>query len=56
MRDLKKWVMVLMASFMLVGVATGCNDSETNTDENTEQNEDTDTTESENSEDQETEE
>jgi hypothetical protein len=56
MRDLKKWLLVLMASFMLVVVATGCSDSETNTDENTEQNEDTDTTDSENSEDQESEE
>ncbi|MFP5113767.1 hypothetical protein ACSU64_15430 [Bacillaceae bacterium C204] len=38
MKDLKKWVVVLMASFMLVGVASGC--SNTKTDADTEQNQD----------------
>jgi hypothetical protein len=38
MKDLKNWMLVLMASFMLVGVASGC--SNTKTDADTEQNQD----------------
>ncbi|QIZ10691.1 hypothetical protein HFZ78_31500 [Priestia megaterium] len=38
MKDLKNWLLVLMASFMLVGVASGC--SNTKTDADTEQNQD----------------
>ncbi|MBV7504135.1 hypothetical protein KW850_02505 [Bacillus sp. sid0103] len=38
MKDLKKWMLVLMASFMLVGIASGCNNAKTDAD--TEQNQD----------------
>ncbi|MEH7378177.1 hypothetical protein [Neobacillus drentensis] len=44
MKDLKNWVLVLMASFMLVGVASGC--SNTKTDADTEQNQDSGDTDS----------
>jgi hypothetical protein len=44
MKDLKNWLLVLMASFMLVGVASGC--SNTKTDADTEQNQDTGDTDS----------
>jgi hypothetical protein len=44
MKDLKNWMLVLMASFMLVGVASGC--SNTKTDADTEQNQDTGDTDS----------
>ncbi|WP_035445078.1 hypothetical protein [Bacillus sp. UNC41MFS5] len=44
MKDLKKWMLVLMASFMLLGVASGC--SNTKTDADTEQNQDSGNTDS----------
>jgi hypothetical protein len=44
MKDLKNWLLVLMASFMLVGVASGC--SNTKTDADTEQNQDSGDTDS----------
>ncbi|MFL6517460.1 MAG: hypothetical protein ACJ8GL_05220 [Bacillus sp. (in: firmicutes)] len=47
MKDLKKWVVVLMASFMLVGVASGCSNAKTDAD--TKQNQDTGNTDSQDS-------
>ncbi|WP_186328703.1 hypothetical protein [Bacillus sp. X1(2014)] len=47
MKDLKKWMLVLMASFMLLGAASGC--SNTKTDADTEQNQDNGDTDSQNS-------
>ncbi|WP_169801462.1 hypothetical protein [Neobacillus drentensis] len=38
MKELKNWMLVLMASFMLVGVASGCSNAKTDAD--TEQNQD----------------
>jgi hypothetical protein len=35
MKNLKQWLLVLMASFMLVGVATGCSNEDTNTEDGT---------------------
>ncbi|MFD6442154.1 hypothetical protein ACFWDG_20700 [Peribacillus sp. NPDC060186] len=33
MKNLKQWLMVLMASFMLVGVAEGCSNAGTETED-----------------------
>ncbi|MDQ0199210.1 hypothetical protein [Neobacillus ginsengisoli] len=40
MKDLKKWLLTLMASFMLIGVASGCSSNEKKTEANTQLNED----------------
>ena len=43
MKNLKQWLLVFMASFMLVGIATGCSNSDKETDEtNTEENQNVD--------------
>ncbi|PLR75770.1 hypothetical protein CU633_19220 [Bacillus sp. V3-13] len=42
MKNLKQWLLVLMASFMLVGIATGCSNEESDT-EGTETEENTNT-------------
>ncbi|MDQ0217810.1 hypothetical protein ELQ35_13600 [Peribacillus cavernae] len=42
MKDLKQWLLALMAAFMLVGVATGCTNEDPETeDTNTEETENT---------------
>jgi uncharacterized protein YcfL len=40
MKDLKKWGLALLASFMLVGVASGCSSNQQKTDTNPQQNQD----------------
>jgi uncharacterized protein YcfL len=40
MKDLKKWLIALMASFMLVGVASGCSSNEKKSEVNTQLSED----------------
>ncbi|MDR7002026.1 hypothetical protein [Neobacillus niacini] len=42
MKEFKKWLLVLMASFMLVGVASGCSGNNKKTDANTQQNQNDD--------------
>ncbi|PAQ15419.1 hypothetical protein CD798_06440 [Bacillaceae bacterium SAOS 7] len=58
MKSLKQWLMLLLASLMILGVATGCsnddatNEDDTNTEEtDTEQTEDTNTEDAEQTED-----
>ncbi|WP_256241190.1 hypothetical protein [Bacillus sp. V3B] len=34
MRKMKQWVLILMASFMLISVAAGCSNEGTETEEN----------------------
>jgi hypothetical protein len=50
MKSMKQWILVLMASFMLVGVATGCSNDGTDTDDTeTEENQTEEGTETEES-------
>lgn len=43
MKNLKHWLLALMAVFMLVGVATGCTNDDGTEEPETEQNQDTET-------------